>query len=153
MGIKHNKPKYPRSSAKREYDLRYSKQYYRENKDRIKEWKKEYRAKNRDKIKEYKRKYRAINEDYRKQEFISNKNRRLKKEYGISLQDYDRLCREQKNTCAICSQKKEGEMLIVDHNHKTKKFRGLLCSNCNKGLGFFKDNFELLEKARDYLRS
>lgn len=41
--------------------------------------------------------------------------------------------------------------LFVDHNHETKKVRGLLCTNCNAGLGMFKDSIEKLELAIDYL--
>lgn len=56
-----------------------------------------------------------------------------------------------KNTtkeCVICGTETK---LVVDHDHKTEKFRGLICSNCNLGLGKFKDDPELLEFARMYL--
>lgn len=60
--------------------------------------------------------------------------------------------------CAICKEpqsvllKGELKRLAVDHCHKTKKIRGLLCDNCNKGLGLFKDKPELLNSASEYLR-
>lgn len=63
-----------------------------------------------------------------------------------------KLFREQKNKCGIC-----GEELIhrkqthIDHCHKTGTTRGLLCHNCNVGLGHFKDNQKLLELAWSYL--
>lgn len=41
----------------------------------------------------------------------------------------------------------------MDHNHKTEKFRGMLCSHCNRGLGNFKDNIEILEQAILYLKN
>lgn len=54
------------------------------------------------------------------------------------------------NTCAICSKKVK---LNVDHDHVTGKVRGLLCQNCNLGLGRFMDNPNLLEKAVQYLNN
>lgn len=50
--------------------------------------------------------------------------------------------------CVICGLE---EKLVVDHCHKTNKIRGMLCNHCNRGLGHFKDNPELLEFARIYL--
>ena len=121
--------------------------YYQKNKERIKAWKQEYRIKNRGKINEYKRKYRAIN---REAETLANRKGLLRRKYQMSLREYEELCKKQDYKCAICLKE---NMLIVDHDHKTGKVRGLLCADCNKGLGFFKDNSELLEKARVYLRS
>ena len=52
--------------------------------------------------------------------------------------------------CAIC--KEVFELLAVDHCHETNKVRGLLCTNCNNGLGRFKDNIQFLNNAIKYLR-
>lgn len=78
------------------------------------------------------------------------RNNQLLSDYGISLEDFNKLSLEQKGFCSICS---ENLPLVVDHCHKTKKVRGLLCRNCNLGLGYFKDNLERLQKAIDYLKS
>jgi len=43
--------------------------------------------------------------------------------------------------------------LVMDHNHKNGKFRGMLCNHCNRGLGNFKDNIQNLEKAILYLKN
>ena len=43
--------------------------------------------------------------------------------------------------------------LVMDHNHQTGKFRGMLCNHCNRGLGNFKDNIQNLEQAILYLKS
>lgn len=58
---------------------------------------------------------------------------------------------EKQKSCAICG-KPPRARLQIDHNHKTGKYRGLLCDNCNIGLGHFKDSPELLRKAIDYLK-
>jgi len=52
--------------------------------------------------------------------------------------------------CTICG---KTEKLNVDHDHERKIIRGLLCNNCNLGLGHFKDDPQLLEFARIYLLS
>lgn len=72
--------------------------------------------------------------------------------YGISLEEYNSLLSKQKGVCAICSTECiSGRRLAVDHCHTTGKVRGLLCANCNRGLGLFKDSKFLLEKAQKYL--
>lgn len=50
--------------------------------------------------------------------------------------------------CTICASQAD---LVVDHDHKTNKIRGMLCNRCNQGLGQFKDDPDLLEFARIYL--
>jgi hypothetical protein len=50
--------------------------------------------------------------------------------------------------CTICGASSD---LVVDHNHRTNKIRGMLCNRCNQGLGQFKDDPMLLEMARIYL--
>lgn len=75
--------------------------------------------------------------------------RRLK-QYGLSLEEYEDMLESQDWRCAICG--KEPERLCVDHDHDTGSVRGLICQSCNKGLGFFRDQPELLELAATYLR-
>jgi hypothetical protein len=79
--------------------------------------------------------------------------------YGITIQDYERMLREQNKVCAICKSKerifshvsKKPQRLSVDHDHGTGKVRGLLCSRCNKALGLFFDDTALLTAATAYL--
>lgn len=72
----------------------------------------------------------------------------------VSKEDYDQLFEQQSGTCAICDNPASGfkKHLCMDHCHETLRLRGLLCDNCNSGLGKFKDNVELLEKAIVYLK-
>lgn len=76
-----------------------------------------------------------------------------KRSFGISVEEYDLMVLKQDNKCAICAihQSQEKRRFAVDHDHKTGKIRGLLCINCNRGIGALKDSSELLEKAIDYL--
>lgn len=72
--------------------------------------------------------------------------------YGLSEEDYLQMIDAQGNKCAICEQKKEGKVLCVDHDHKSGKVRGLLCHNCNVGLGNFKDDPKIIVSAIGYLQ-
>lgn len=80
------------------------------------------------------------------------KSQDLKRKYGITLADYQKLEQVQNFVCAICFKPKGKRALAVDHNHTTGKVRGLLCSPCNTGLGQFCDNKALLERASEYLK-
>jgi len=78
--------------------------------------------------------------------------RQLKAQYGLPIEEFDRMLIAQNGLCPICSKQMTGwKEPCVDHDHETGANRDLLCSNCNKVLGFMRDSPELLEKARDYL--
>ncbi len=72
--------------------------------------------------------------------------------YGLTLAEYNVLFESQGKVCAIC-QNPSSRRLAIDHCHVTGKTRALLCNTCNAGLGMFKDNTELLEKAVAYLKT
>lgn len=78
------------------------------------------------------------------------------KSYGLTYVSYKRRYEIQGRRCAICSELREwsgfGKLpFCVDHDHRTGKVRGLLCSQCNSGLGFFRDNRDSLINAITYL--
>lgn len=77
-----------------------------------------------------------------------------KKNYGISLDEYNEMFNNQSGCCAICGkhQVEFNKRLSVDHDHETNKIRKLLCQKCNAGLGTYDDDIELLLKAVEYLR-
>jgi len=81
----------------------------------------------------------------------------LKKNYSLTLAEYDALLQKQGGCCAICEKdetmKIKGKVirLSVDHCHETGKVRGLLCTRCNTGLGNFSDDIDRLKQAIDYL--
>jgi hypothetical protein len=87
----------------------------------------------------------------------NNKNKKrnsnLKYAYGISLTDFEQIKLNQNNQCAICYKVFVNSVdICVDHCHTNKKVRGLLCNNCNKALGLFKDSLQSLENAIQYLK-
>jgi hypothetical protein len=81
--------------------------------------------------------------------FDYNRFYQMKSRYGILENEYNELLIKQNNLCCICKQ--PNKKLCVDHNHDNKKIRGLLCRDCNSGLGMFKDNREYLLEAIKYL--
>ena len=72
--------------------------------------------------------------------------------YGLKPEEYEQMVTSQKNLCAICGTKEEGNVLCIDHDHTTGKVRGLLCTNCNIGLGNLKDNVQIFQSAIAYLQ-
>jgi len=71
-------------------------------------------------------------------------------QYGITRQDFEKLLAKQGFACAICRKKAK---LNIDHCHLTKQVRGLLCGNCNTGLGMFADDIVRFENAIKYIQA
>lgn len=123
----------------------YNKKYYEKQRDILLEQKKDYYVVNRDKIKSQKRTY---NKEQRK----LIRDRKLKKQFGITLEQYDLMLEKQNGLCAICSEPPtDKKALAVDHNHVSGKIRSLLCMRCNLAIGMFEERKDLLIKAMDYL--
>lgn len=80
------------------------------------------------------------------------RNHGLQRRYGISQEEYQQMFESQDGVCAICGGVEDGgRPLHVDHDHATGAIRGLLCRQCNHGLGNFQDQITLLENAKTYL--
>lgn len=77
----------------------------------------------------------------------------LRKQFGMELEDYERLLSKQGGQCAICGKSPGVRRLAVDHDHKTGRVRGLLCGSCNTALGKLGDTAEGLTRAIQYLQS
>ena len=78
----------------------------------------------------------------------------LFRKYKVTREFYETLLVAQDYKCKICGKLHEWTKygkLNVDHDHETGEIRGLLCNECNRGLGQFKDSIELFWKAIDYL--
>lgn len=87
---------------------------------------------------------------------LEKKARSLRK-YGLTTESYDLLLAEQAGRCAICKSTEPGGQwrngtFFVDHCHISGGVRGLLCCTCNAGLGYFKDNPQLVWTAYQYLK-
>lgn len=80
-------------------------------------------------------------------------DRTLQRQYGITRQQYEDMLAAQNNRCAICKTEANGRAWHVDHCHETGKVRGVLCDNCNRGLGHFKDSHAAILRAVEYLKA
>jgi len=144
----------------------YFKHYNEINKDKIKEYLKHYNKINKDKRNLYSKNYYKSNREsvlkkqkiyyeLNKTEIINkNRNRYLKRKFGITIDDYNEMLTLQLSGCSICGKSinDNGNKLDIDHDHKTGKVRGLLCKNCNKGIGLFYENINILEGAINYIK-
>lgn len=81
------------------------------------------------------------------------------KAFGLTPEDYEYELQNQNHVCAICG-KAETDLnmgtlrrLAVDHDHKTGRYRGLLCGKCNKGIGLLQDDIAILKQAIQYLEN
>jgi len=80
---------------------------------------------------------------------IVSRSSHLRRKYGITLEDYNSMFRNQNGRCAICN--RDGRELAVDHDHTTGKIRGLLCFSCNTSIGKFNDDISILKSAINYI--
>ena len=83
---------------------------------------------------------------------LQRRNANYRKNFGITVHQYDLLLNSQKGVCAICFRNEDKKMLHVDHDHSSGIVRGILCENCNRGIGMFKDDIKLLASAINYLK-
>jgi hypothetical protein len=126
--------------AKRIYDADYRKR----NLEQLKVLQKQYYQDNAAARKAYMRLYR---------ERFPRKARSavLKATFGITLDDYDQILLEQNGGCAICGTPPKTKRLSIDHDHTTGRIRGLLCNDCNAGLGFFQESVGRFRRALAYM--
>jgi hypothetical protein len=142
-----------RSSEEKEGGKAKAREYFRKNKDRINERNRAYGATEKGRLvtKKNHAQYRQKNPDHL---FIRNLERK-----GLTAEQYYAMANAQKMLCAICGQPEVGKAstsdkikrLAVDHHHQSGAIRGLLCSLCNRGIGFFKGDVGRLRQAIAYL--
>ena len=128
------------------------KAYYHRTKAERRAYQKAYYAKNKERLAAANRERYANQRDVYYERMIYNN-------YGITLDDYNRMFEEQNGVCKICHetcdhpQRRKSGTLSIDHCHTTGKVRGLLCNQCNSLLGWARDNINTLQKAIEYLET
>jgi len=92
-------------------------------------------------------------------DYIARYQKQNLKKYGLTVAELEAMIQAQGNRCSICNNSPipgtgpATKRLHIDHDHVTGENRALLCLNCNRGLGYFKDDPALLRAAADYLDS
>lgn len=108
----------------------------------------------------YKKWHNGLRINEKEKFLIRNKNARLKRKYGITLEGYNQMFEKQNGMCAICElpfkeNKTKGwggkKEPCVDHNHKTGQVRGILCRGCNLALSMIEDE-NFIIKSNQYLK-
>jgi hypothetical protein len=141
---RNNKP-YILPSCKKccnQYATQYAQTHRTVTRKAVSKWAKNNPESNRCKSKRWK----SNNPEYRRKY-------ELKSRYGLTLEAYKQLIKNQDGKCAICGEIAQDTLssLFVDHDHITGKIRGLLCIRCNAGIGFMQDNSDICRKAANYL--
>lgn len=147
--------------------IKKQKQYNLRNKEKIQNYKTQYDIDNKNNIKLKKKTYYQKNKAHitkrvktyiknsRVKQLISQRDRQrhLRLNYGLTLEDYSNMAKLHNHSCAICKKHQSNfkRLLSIDHCHKTGKIRGLLCNDCNVGIGRLGDDINLLNAAIDYL--
>lgn len=85
-------------------------------------------------------------------ELRQRQNRHLIRNFNITIEKYEQILESQNGNCAICGTNPDYKRrLSVDHDHATGRIRGILCENCNRALGQFKDSAGILRNAIKYI--
>lgn len=106
-----------------------------------------WRQKNPERVKENSKKWKSKNPSRTKE---LNRISLLRRRYDMTPEQLRWAEEQAAGVCPLCGDKAK---LVIDHDHNTGKFRGLLCLKCNGGLGLFRDNIEALKTAIEYLKN
>lgn len=116
------------------------------------EWQRNNRALNPDHWREYYQKWRRDHVESRQ---LTRRKAHLKAEYLFTMEDFQAMMTAQEGRCLICACSMTVErgprMVVIDHDHKTGLVRGLLCSNCNRAVGFLNDDPNCMMAAAAYV--
>lgn len=157
-----NKKRKKKFKLNREKEYKTQQKWNETNKDKIKKIKKKYKEIHKNEIQDYNKTHRTLFKDhynsYKKKWRYNNKNKtkneKLKK-YNLTIEKFNNLLQNQNYKCGVCRKEFENSSSItpcVDHNHKTNTVRGILCRNCNSGIGGLYDNIEYLINALKWLK-
>lgn len=151
------KPLTPEQKQRR---AEYAREWRKRNPEKAAAHAKKTRIKNWEKVKARQKEWGEKNKKHRAKkarEWYGENKERIRNLYlvrlfGVTLKEYNMMLDKQNGGCAICGGKAGKKSFAVDHDHKSGKVRGLLCGSCNVGIGHFRDDPELLEKAIKYIR-
>jgi len=130
---KHPRGKYGKSPSCKICNNKKSRAWHAKNKEKATQYNRDWREKNKERFRE------------------TSRLQKLKYNYGLSPEEYKQLQIRQCNTCPICHEWLD-ENVVVDHCHETGRVRGLLHNRCNTAIGLLRDDPELLTNAANYLR-
>ena len=85
---------------------------------------------------------------------IRARSNELRRNYGITLEDYDRMLQDQGGACMVCLTTAESQRygrLHIDHDHETGEVRGLLCHHCNTALGLLNEDVSRMAAMIAYI--
>lgn len=112
--------------------------YYQRNREQIRAKEAERRRARGVPAKRFRKDY--TDEEWKAHRRKQDRGYSLKKLYGITMEDYERMLDEQHGGCAVCGTPPGARRLHVDHDHETGKVRSLLCNGCNAALGHLKED-------------
>lgn len=134
---------------KREKRREYNRRWRETNPEKVREINRRWIEANPEKARKAVRRWHENNPEKRREH-------KLKREFGITHEQYEQMLADQGGVCAICGADTPGvhvKHFHVDHCHTTGAIRGLLCHSCNTSLGGFKDDPARLRAAADYLEA
>lgn len=139
--------------ANREVTIARVRAYQEQSPEKWLEYARTYHRRNPEKVAQISRRWREANPEKVQ---ASGRRAHRKRTYGLTDAGYQTLLDNQNGLCAICKHPPNSgslplRVLSIDHCHETGQVRGLLCSDCNLGLGRFKDSPERLKAAIEYL--
>lgn len=115
-----------------------------------------WKARNRARVRAYRN---QPSSEARERKLLAKRSRHFERQYGLTLTAVDDFIAQQGGLCAICHRPPTSSpfgkrpRLVVDHDHTTGKVRGLLCTDCNAGIGYFDDDPVILRAVIEYLTS
>ena len=136
---------------------KYNKEYVSKNRDKLNLYQREYRQKNLEKVRGYSKKYYAQNKnkkkEYQSKRFNQIKEARLRRNFNLTLNEFNKMLKNQNNKCVICNSnftivKKP----CVDHDHETNQVRELLCQKCNTVVGFVYEDLNIVNNLYNYIK-
>jgi hypothetical protein len=113
---------------------------------------KRWHSQNKEYANAYRRRWAAENPEKAE----AQRQRKRLRRYGLTIEQYDDIVCRQNNRCGVCRcslAEIESKRIHIDHCHVTGRVRGVLCEQCNLGIGKFKENAEALARAAEYLQS